>query len=722
MSPRNSADSTQQPQSPDTPSSSVRFSNPDIFSDDFALEPLDVADGFNPTREAPNVQAEEVPLDSSGPHRSVSLRSSNIPESNPRINKNVRNSISKPRFHLTTRHPSRSSSSNVPGSSFSHNRSSTASSTFAFPQRQSVYQGATGPSHPYGMYPQGTQEPGLNRSNSLATTASSAGIGVGIGAIDHPYDGPSAPVHPYGMYPQNTIPDVEVPTAVVPTAVNPAQQIPIGFNGQGDHYQRRLGPDREDVDDMIGPDGHTEQLPPYTRWPNDHPPNPAAIVTEASPLSLDPAGPSSGQSSIRTMQQQNLGPPPTRMSSRTTSSAASGDSHIAINTAAAETAGINEKPADWKERWKKRAHKKVCGVPMWLLALVCSLLVGGAFVGGILAGAVLRPHPNKSSNKSGHNQPPAAATTGASTVVVTTTTILDASPIPSTYTSVSAAPTGTYVFAVSSPTLSADACLTDSSQKQAWGCADDGYLGLNIYTAGTATSPQISMGPTSTSSPKMVYGPQYPALKQPYTLVNMVDLEDLGLGPTKYFQEKYDKIMILQSSAFSSDSKRSVNLADAFDRQLWTRDDAVKPGDTPWFCVWNDTVIEGFIYVDQNRSTATSTSSAASSTSSSSSSKRDDDDDSFPGEYPRIMKIEERRIAQRSVDPYCQQMKINSDYSYCPVKDSSNNNVIIELSETESLSQDRLFPPATSAPGSRRRKRRIKRSLTDGCICQWMSS
>jgi hypothetical protein len=70
-----------------------------------------------------------------------------------------------------------------------------------------------------------------------------------------PFHAGSGPSFPYALYPQqNTIPDPEPPLHLANAA------IPVGFSDQQGTYQRRIGPDGEDIADIIGPYGHTEPL------------------------------------------------------------------------------------------------------------------------------------------------------------------------------------------------------------------------------------------------------------------------------------------------------------------------------------------------------------------------------------------------------------------------------------------------------------------------------
>lgn len=63
--------------------------------------------------------------------------------------------------------------------------------------------------------------------------------------------------------------------------------IPLGFPGLNTGYHRVLGPDGEEQD-IIGPDGHTEQLPPYSRYPEEGPTK-ASMAAEASASRILPA-------------------------------------------------------------------------------------------------------------------------------------------------------------------------------------------------------------------------------------------------------------------------------------------------------------------------------------------------------------------------------------------------------------------------------------------------
>ena len=244
-------------------------------------------------------------------------------------------------------------------------RPSSIMSGYTMPRTQSVYRGPTGPSHPYGMYPQDTA---LNRTSTV----------LSIRPPERSYNGEEGPAHPYGMYPQNIVPEGEVGsgTGTVPIA-------PVGFPGLGQHYARRLGPDGEEADDIIGADGHTEQLPPYTRYPD------AVAVKER----YAPHAPENQASPSTPLQ-------PFEVPTSPDGSQSSDDDQPHINTAAAAAAGLVTESGATKERWKSRSRKRTCcgTVPRWALVIIIVLsILLAAVLGGVIG------HWVSNSKKGGHN-------------------------------------------------------------------------------------------------------------------------------------------------------------------------------------------------------------------------------------------------------------------------------------------------------------------------------
>lgn len=387
---------------------SVHSSHTDIFSDEFALEPDEVIDGH-----------QESPFDRDDGHDGTSL---SVPSR--------RSSYRQQSFESRTRR-SRGSQRSETGSSIAptfddhssrvsrpprsvtsvsdlgsfvpaQQRSTRTTPTSGLFRAQSPYRGAMGPSHPYGMYP---QDVGLTRTPSIATTST-------IRQPERSYSGPSGPTQPYGMYPQNTVPEDE--------------QISVpGFPGMDQNYQRRLGPDGEDVDDLIGPDGYAEQLPPYTRFANGIPPKytsgigsvrrsgiPPNYMSESGSIrrSAVPATPEDSQETLT-----NTGHILNSSRDNASSTNPFGDSSTQLNSTTPDAVLPKDESGSFKERVREKSRRRVrvcCGgMPCWLLFVISVVVILAVILGGGIGGMIAHKHIEEAT---GYSQPEVTHTSTAS--------------------------------------------------------------------------------------------------------------------------------------------------------------------------------------------------------------------------------------------------------------------------------------------------------------------
>lgn len=326
--------------------------------DDGDLAGLAVADGFAPVETNISSTLQVPNPDGSPRQRTVASRPS---------------SIAKP--PLPVHDPISTSSdgsgtSTAPTTGVPTSPATTATTEAAIVQAESPYQGPSGPSHPYGLYPQRTL------SVTIIPTAA---------VPEHAYNGPRGPAHPYALYNQTTLP-----------TDGPSSQgfITLGF-GRQDNYQRQIGPDGE-AGDLVGPLGHTEELPPYSRYPDeayarktteaDQPaaePEAGAVVIPTLPTPIHQI-PGAGGIGLATRDPafastEDLDSPRSRLSTRSFTSDAS---QHEINTAART---IAEKPE--QRKWQKRAKKRLWGiVPYWAICLLAMALIAMGIVLGAVVG------------------------------------------------------------------------------------------------------------------------------------------------------------------------------------------------------------------------------------------------------------------------------------------------------------------------------------------------
>lgn len=387
-----------------------------------SLSDIQVADGFRPNRGPFDSDSSSSTITSQEGPEAFGFSHTEAPSDHQSDIRNRPSSVAKPhRPHesLTLRHEHDNSASNVQPS---FARASIASSEGPVIRPDSPYRGPTGPSHPYQMYPQ--------RTLSDATTSTATPV-----SRESPADSEQSqqgPTHPYSLYTQSTTEVEDAPSRSIPV---------VGFPTLPDNYRRRLGPDGEEAGDLIGPMGHTEELPPYTRYPeiayvrkesgNDtaststpssSTPGVPALASGAGAVSTAVPGAVAGAGGISRATQDSEFPTPgvpafsagagglgratrdpefssteedlvmDRSRASIRSQTSQGSSHD-INTAACEV--TDEKPSR-KAKWQRRAKKKLWGIiPYWA---ICLVMVGMISM-GVIMGAVLATVLKKSDDK-----------------------------------------------------------------------------------------------------------------------------------------------------------------------------------------------------------------------------------------------------------------------------------------------------------------------------------
>ncbi|KAH7078022.1 hypothetical protein BKA63DRAFT_509514 [Paraphoma chrysanthemicola] len=766
---------------------SQRPGSTDVFDDDFEIEPDEddfmpsVSDGFRPANVSEGWAGHGQDHDrSEAMQRHTST--SKPPDSHLR-RMATRNSTAKTRDQMAHDGGPSAMHHREPSSSspLAHRASVSSTGSFATTSNgDNPFE--TGPSHPYGMYPQNT----MARPPSVATTSTSTERQA------HRPMSLQRPTHPYAMYSQSGLDEElhEEPEAgPAHPPVPPIQTaIPLGFPGLAAGYHRVLGPDGEEQD-IIGPDGHTEQLPPYSRFPEEGPtkaslaaeasasrvlPAPNTIMDSEDPFNtpVSPVSPLSTTSfSAPALPSAPLLPPvtparlpPQRPETQTgnvapvTSAynapqvpAEPTDSSSASLLTTEQSFSEKEEPGEGKKRWRE---KRLWGkIPMSVVVVVLVLLIVFAIALGAAIGTVVAKKHQKDKDKdSNHGRPqdePLPQVTGSHG------SLFDAVPI-STPAGISPLPTGAFSLPLGIPQESNPGCLTQASQYSAWSCKLT-FAPLLITINNTSTN----VGPCQLASMKaggsvpdgaILYGLQPPTLNL-QTMQLVSDLDYKAYGPAYHFADRYDKLVILRPE--------ELNLfTNKMKRQDFRQRFQVRPGDYPWYCFWNSTYIEGYIYVDDNSTAASytafptnapsgspsasydlagflataSSAAPASLTGSNSPSgatptpppavRRDAQSDaSLPPRippYPRIVKIEERRLPN-SPQPYCQQMVLLDNGRIAPALNGNDGPKKILLQEVDPSYEKYFQARATPTGNAKREVGLFERSdPSDACHCQWM--
>ena len=342
----------------------------------------------------------------------------------------------------------------------------------------------------------------------------------------------------------------------------------------------------------------------------------------------------------------------------------------------------------------------------------------------------------------------------APTATVTATVLplpVDAEPLSSTPASLPALPTGTFAVSLNGLISNTKSCLNDT-QNCAWDCSTGANLSM-IVTMASPNMPMVSLTSMAPSDGLIRYGSQPPQLNGPAKLVLMNDKDDFSKGPAYTFQQPYNKLVIVHEGDmpgaipslkrsllkrwFYGDGRESRgSLTGRQDDDTWTSNSIAKPVDRPWFCYWNNTILEGFIFTTQDANPGGSAYVSPSAAATSSGSVPYDGSrlkrQSPPNlSYPNSVKIEERRPPKPS-QAYCQQMQVLNSYRTGPVLNpdtQSVNTVYLNETESQNLSQamigmDGMPHPAMPASPSNYPKKRgamqTRSTSSNACQCGWM--
>ncbi|TKA71698.1 hypothetical protein B0A55_07146 [Friedmanniomyces simplex] len=238
-----------------------------------------------------------------------------------------------------------------------------------------------------------------------------------------------------------------------------------------------------------------------------------------------------------------------------------------------------------EKTWKEKRKTRFCGVPFWWLLLGASVVT---FIAAVLAGVI----GGFLANEQDSTQDALSAAS---------TRFYDASAIA---TPASGPPTGTYKLPLSTPQETQAACLTVPDQQPAWSCDLAGLPAQAISVGTPANSNQTGAFIFNASGDEQLcYGAQ-PAFMQttwaPFHAVQ--DNDSPENGPAFYFQQMYDKVVVVPEAALAAaaqSASKAKRQALQVDQKWLLQKQVAQPGEKPWFCVWNNTFIEGFIYVQQ---------------------------------------------------------------------------------------------------------------------------
>ena len=308
-------------------------------------------------------------------------------------------------------------------------------------------------------------------------------------------------------------------------------------------------------------------------------------------------------------------------------------------------------------------------------------------------------------------------------------TLADAEPI-STPTNLQPLPTGSFSWLLNNSYTATNSCLIDPGQNNAWDCSPGAQLNITVGM-GAGNVPLVDLKYPYSPSMPLRFGAQPPQLEGLSKLVLMRDKRESGKGPAYFFTQSFNKTVIVRERDFpcQPDGKKSTGKHESD----WTDNELALPSDRPWFCFWNQTILEGFIYVNAPMGGGAIADNSASASSAYAPGATPPPSSSGPAKrglplaslspYPKLIKLEERRpVTRPNVAPYCQQMQILSNGQLGVLE-----NPPVQLNETEPWFQNDLTqfvaaPPASSTARHQPRSEHFARRQAgpnSDCMCVW---
>ncbi|CAO2652133.1 Nn.00g004160.m01.CDS01 [Neocucurbitaria sp. VM-36] len=253
---------------------------------------------------------------------------------------------------------------------------------------------------------------------------------------------------------------------------------------------------------------------------------------------------------------------------------------------------------------------------------------------------------------------------------------------------------GPFTIPIQLPQQQSSACLAKMNESVAWQCASDTEFQLNILPSppDNTTTTMITLG-APPSNQSLYHGHQVPNIP-PVELTALPNGDSSGAGPAYHFSTTYDRVVLLKE-----DDLTPVENAKA---QPLTQHPSFRFGESLWHCVFNDTLLQGYIYI--NQSTMPDITNNETSVEESPGTTR------LP-KVPYVVKLVEQRVPNGK-GPYCEKVKVQQDGSLS----SGSGKIILDLSASAS----ELEASKSELLRSAKFRDRQQTPTANHCRCQWL--
>lgn len=249
---------------------------------------------------------------------------------------------------------------------------------------------------------------------------------------------------------------------------------------------------------------------------------------------------------------------------------------------------------------------------------------------------------------------------------------------------------GTYAVPIRLPQLQSSACLAKMNESVAWQCASDATFQLNILPspASVPSMTMITLGAPPNNG-TVQHGHQVPELNP----VDLTLLESSENGPTYHFRTTYDRVVLLKEDDLSPAEKPRA--------QPLIRHPTFQPGESLWRCIFNETLLEGHIYINQSSTPEVGDPGSANRTSTTVHLPK----------VPYVVKLVEHRVPNGK-GPYCEEVIVRQGGGLARLSSNISLTLVDPVSELDASRSELIR-------GTKLRERQQPKD-TNNCRCQWL--
>jgi hypothetical protein len=236
-------------------------------------------------------------------------------------------------------------------------------------------------------------------------------------------------------------------------------------------------------------------------------------------------------------------------------------------------------------------------------------------------------------------------------------------------------------------------CLSEVNETAAWTCYPQTFqIDMLPPSMGETNQPFLLLkslqDPNST-----IYGPSDILQTDNITMNTTMDPDNYGYGWAYYFRTTYNRTVLIEESRMGQSERLFNDNPTPFTE--------VAPGDRPWWCLFPEVTIEGYIYVTRNTTTVPSAGALAG-----------EEDENVSLDYlPYVMRFTEWYDTD-STPPQCSRMMMQDNGTI----ESTTNLMNLTLNKAVTMSRAIRKSDLEKLPGSKRQQQ----NKPNTCRCQWM--